>query len=63
MAAMRAGKGGTDAYLEEWKRISEECGDDLKAEAEKAAAELEAEYDKERLMALVKNLGNEPGDS
>ena len=58
-AAMRAGKGGTDAYLEEWKRVSAPCGDDLEAEAKQAAAELEAAYDKERLLALIRNDGNE----
>ena len=60
MAAMRAGLVGTDAYLEEWKRSSENCGDDLKAEAESAAARIEAEYDKDRLVELVKNSGIDP---
>ena len=59
-AAMRAGKGSTDAYLEEWKRVSSECGNDLQAEAEAAAEKLEAAYDKERLMTLIKNQGIEP---
>lgn len=58
-AAMRAGKGGTDAYLEEWRRVSEPCGDDLQAVADAAAAKLEQDYDKERLLALIKNEGNE----
>ena len=58
-AAMRAGKGGTDAYLEEWKRIPRPCGDDLKAEAEAEAERLEAAYDRERLLQLVKNEGFE----
>ena len=59
-AAMRAGKGSTDAYLEEWKRVSSECGNELQAEAEAAAEKLEAAYDKERLMTLIKNQGIEP---
>ncbi|MGB5707085.1 MAG: virulence factor [Arenicellales bacterium] len=59
-AAMRAGKGSTDAYLEEWRRVSEPCGDDLQAVADEAAAKLEQDYDKERLLALIKNEGNEP---
>jgi len=59
-AAMRAGKGSTDAYLEEWRRVSEPCGDDLQSEADTAAARIEAAYDKERLIALVKNEGNDP---
>lgn len=59
-AAMRAGKGSTDAYLEEWRRVSKPCGDDLQAVADEAAAKLEQDYDKERLLALIKNEGNEP---
>ena len=59
-AAMRAGLSGTDGYLEEWKRIAENCGDDLKAEAATLAARLEEAYDKERLMSLIRNGGNEP---
>lgn len=59
-SAMRAGKGSTDAYLEEWRRVSEPCGDDLQAVADKAAAKIEQDYDKERLLALIKNEGNEP---
>ena len=58
-AAMRAGKDGTDAYLEEWRRVSEPCDDDLQAVAAKAAAELEQAYDKDRLLELIKNEGNE----
>ena len=53
-AAMRAGLTGTDAYLTEWRRGEPEpCGDDLEAEAQAAAEALEAEYDPERLRALV----------
>ncbi|MGI9315733.1 MAG: virulence factor, partial [bacterium] len=36
------------------------CGDDLQAIADKAAAELEQAYDRDRLLALIKNEGNEP---
>ncbi|MCY3768953.1 MAG: virulence factor [Gammaproteobacteria bacterium] len=59
-AAMRGGKGGTDAYLEEWKRVSRNCTEDLRAEAEAEAARLEAAYDKERLLSLIRNHGVEP---
>jgi len=31
-AAMRAGSIGTDEYLEDWRRDSRQCGDDLEAE-------------------------------
>lgn len=56
-AAMRAGKGGADAYLEEWRRESEPCGDDLQAAADAAAAEFEARYSDEQLDALAKARG------
>jgi hypothetical protein len=36
-------------------------GDDLEAEADKALAELETNYDRERLVALVKAGGKENG--
>ena len=58
-AAMRAGKAGTEAYLEEWRRVSEPCGDDLKSAVEARAAELEAAYDREKLIGLIRNHGND----
>jgi hypothetical protein len=58
-AAMRAGLMGSDAYLEEWKRVTENCGDDLVAEAQAAAAKIESGYDKERLKRLIRNHGND----
>ena len=61
-AAMRGGLVGTDAYLEEWRRESSTCGADLRAEADAAAEKLEADYDKERLMALMRNHGFEAGN-
>jgi len=59
-AAMRAGKGSTNAYLEEWKRVTTNCGDNLQMEVESAAEKLEQEYDKNRLFALIRNHGNTP---
>ena len=59
-AAMRAGKGSSDAYLADWRRNTVSCGADLKAEATEAAAKLESEYDAERLLALIRNKGDEP---
>ena len=59
-AAMRAGKGSSDAYLADWKRETVPCGNDLKTEAESAAAKIENAYDKERLLALIRNKGDEP---
>ena len=59
-AAMRAGKGSSDAYLADWKRVSVACGGDLQAEAEAVAAKYEREYDHDRLLALIRNKGDEP---
>lgn len=56
-AAMRAGKGTSDAYMEDWERKREPCSDDLQAEADKAAAELEAAFSDEYLEAVVKAKG------
>ncbi|MEM7084024.1 MAG: virulence factor [Pseudomonadota bacterium] len=59
-AAMRAGKGGSDAYIAEWRRVSEAySGDeDFQHVAQRKADELELEYSDSRLAALVKNNGN-----
>ena len=62
MAAMRTGASETDAYLAEWRKAEPvPVGDDLEAEAEKALADLEARYPKERLVALVKAGGKDNG--
>ena len=58
-AAMRAGKGGSDAYLEEWRRDTESCDSDMQAAADARAAELESAYDDERLQQMVRNKGLE----
>jgi len=61
MAAMRDGSEDEDAYLAGWRRSEPvACGPDLEAEAQAAAAALEAEYDGERLKALIANGGNAP---
>lgn len=55
MCAMRTGASETDEYLAEWRKAAPVAvGDDLEAEADKATADLEARYDRERLVALVK---------
>ncbi len=57
-AAMRAGKGSSDAYLADWKRSDPvPCGDDLRAEAEAAAAKIEASFTDEQLEALIRAKG------
>ncbi len=57
-AAMRAKMAGTDAYLEQWRRVVTNCSEDLQAAVDEAASRLEQEFDDERLKALVKNGGN-----
>jgi hypothetical protein len=58
-AAMRAGLQDDDAYLEQWRRASTPCGDDLEAEAEAAAARIEADYPAPRVRTLVEQGGAE----
>ena len=62
-AAMRAGKGGSDAYLEEWQRQTTqlEPSDDIDAAAAACAAELEAQFSDEDLENLIRNKGILPG--
>ena len=58
MCAMRTGAAETDDYLAEWRKADPiPVSDDLEAEADKAVAEIEAEFDRERLVALVKSGG------
>ena len=58
-AAMRAKMAGTDAYLEQWRREVVNCGRDLQAAVDEAAASLEKNYDDARLDGLVSNGGLE----
>ena len=57
-AAMRAGKGSSDAYLADWARSAPRpCGDDLQAEANAEAARLEARFNDEDLERLIRAKG------
>ncbi len=58
MAAMRAGKEGTDAYLEDWRREQSECSDDIQAVVKEHAQALEDKFTTELLQSVVKNQGN-----
>ena len=58
-AAMRAKMAGTDAYLEQWRQEAVNCGKDLQAAADAAAAKLEQDYDDSRLAELVRSGGVE----
>jgi hypothetical protein len=58
-AAMRAGRGSSDAYLADWQRSAPRpCGDDLQAEAAAEAARLEERYTDEELERLIRAKGN-----
>ena len=57
-AAMRAGRGSSDAYLADWKRSDPRaCGDDLDAEAAAEAARIEAAYTDAELEKLIRSKG------
>lgn len=57
-AAMKVGAQDTDAYLAEWRKADPYEVDGDPAEiAESEAARLEAEYDKDRIKALIANDG------
>lgn len=57
-AAMRAGKGSSDAYLADWQRSAPRpCGDDLQAEAAAEAARLETRYSDADLERLIRAKG------
>jgi len=57
-AAMRAGKGSSDAYLADWKRSEPRaCGEDLQAEAAAEAARIEARFSDTDLETLIRAKG------
>ena len=57
-AAMRAGKGSSDAYLADWKRSEPQpCEDDIQRVAAEKAAEIEARYTDEDLESLIRAKG------
>jgi hypothetical protein len=59
-AAMRAGKGSSNAYLEEWRRESStsESDENLQMMAEREAYRIEAEFSDEDLLSLIRNHGS-----
>jgi hypothetical protein len=59
-AAMRAGRGSSEAYLNDWRRSPPRpCGDDLATEAAAEAARIEARYSDEALEILIRAKGLE----
>ncbi|WP_375281751.1 virulence factor [Pseudooctadecabacter sp.] len=58
-AAMKSGAAETDDYLAEWRKAPPYTVEGSDADAVDAvAAQLEAEYDKDRLMTLINNSGH-----
>ena len=59
-AALRANLRDDDSYLAQWRRASPvEVSDELQAEADKKAAELESAFDEAKLKSLVESGGVE----
>jgi hypothetical protein len=58
-AAMRAGKGGSDAYLDEWRRVTTaiEAEGTLADIAAQLGQEIEAHYSDEDITRLAKQNG------
>ena len=58
-AAMRAGKGGSDAYLDEWRRATTAIDTALSPQqvAQELGARIESKVSDEALKALVANKG------
>lgn len=56
-AAMRAGRGSSDAYLADWRRETTECGDDIQAEVERVVAGIEASWTDQELDAMARSKG------
>ena len=61
-AAMVAGKDKYDEYIEEWRRTSTPCGEDVEAEARAAVARIEREFPIERLLRIAAEGGLDIGD-
>ena len=53
-AAMRAGKGSSTAYIEEWRRESLECAGDLESAVQAEVERLEAAFGDDLLERMVK---------
>ncbi|ASP21845.1 virulence factor [Antarctobacter heliothermus] len=57
-AAMKTGAAETDAYLAEWHKVASGTVEgDMQEAANAAAARLDAEFDHERIKALIANDG------
>lgn len=59
-AAMRAGKGSSDAYLSEWRRESSsmDTSSELREIINQETRRFESEYSDEQLLELIRNHGS-----
>lgn len=62
-AAMRAGKGSSDLYIDEWRREGRACSNDLEAEARAEAEKLETAFSDKLLDRMAKAGGVKVEDS
>jgi len=63
-AAMRVGKGGSDAYFDDWRRESREVeAADLEEFLNVEAQRIESAYSDEQLEMLVKGKGHQLSDN
>ena len=60
-AAMRAGRGGSEEYLSDWRRETSKVDAEASPQqlAERVALDLENQYPDENLALLVRNFGRE----
>ncbi len=58
-AAMRAGRGSSDKYLEDWRRASRPCGEDIEREVKEEVVRLEGLFSKQGLDTLAQAGGRE----
>ena len=56
-AAMRAGRGSSNAYLEDWRRDSRPCSGDIEELVREEAAQLEHRFPDDTLERIVKASG------
>lgn len=57
-AAMKAGLAGSDAYLEQWRKETSDCGEDLDAEVTAEIERIETAHPQATLDSLVANGGH-----
>ncbi len=63
-AALRAGKGSSQDYIDDWRRESVDCDADVQRATDERINEIESSYSDERLDQLAKNSGRErPADT